>query len=476
MVEGEHLVQRHRHGFSNGRSGPDWVHIVVPKSFTMCYATSKRLFDIVCASLGLLVLAPVGLVIALLVKLSDGGPVFFGQIRIGQFGKPFRIWKFRSMVVNADQIGVPVTKALDPRITRIGRFLRKTKLDELPQLWNVLVGEMSFVGPRPEVPRYVDRYTPEQREILNCRPGITDVASLLFRNEEALLCGTADVEGFYLQYCVPKKIELNRQRAQRASLLQDIWVILQTLCPYWLGVLTVYGIALMASLWLSYQLRSDFAMTPRHYEEFKRSLPWMVLPQLALLFWRGQIRGLISYFSIPELRRVALALGMALPIQVGICYLIRNSQGPERSLFLIDLILSFFALCGVRIAFRLLREHSLEPKSGPPSRVCRVAIIGTGDLATNLALDFGRRGRAHRQVVAFFDDNPHAWHKRPHDIPVVGMPECLLNREWLDKLDEVIVALPEEDPVRLQAIGAMLKPLPLKVTFACAWPAPDSAL
>jgi hypothetical protein len=376
------------------------------------------------------------------------------------------------MVPNADKLGVPLTKEEDPRITWIGRFLRKTKLDELPQLWNVLVGEMSFVGPRPEVPRYVERYTPEQREILKYVPGITDVATLLFRNEEVLLRGTADVEGFYLQYCLPKKIELNRQHAEHASLRQDIWIILQTLCPYWLGVLTVYGIALVASLWLAYQLRTDFGMTPQHYEEFKRCLPWMVLPQLVLLFWRGQIRGLISYFSIPEMQRTAAALGAALLLQVALCLVVQRHQAPGRTIFLMDFILSFFALCGVRMAFRLLREHSFKTQSGAPSRVWRVAIIGTGELATNLALDFVRSAKGARQVVAFFDDDPRAWNKRPHDIPVVGMPECLLNPDWLEEIDEVVVALPEEDPGRLQAIGEMLKSLPLKVTFASDWPAP----
>src|SRR5208283_41719 len=143
----------------------------------MWYAFSKRSFDIICSSLGLIVLFPVGLLIGLLVKLSDLGPVFYGQIRIGRFGKPFRIWKFRSMVVNADQLGVPLTKEEDPRITWLGRFLRKTKLDELPQLWNVLLGDMSFVGPRPEVPRYVEKYTTGQKRVLALRPGITDLAT-----------------------------------------------------------------------------------------------------------------------------------------------------------------------------------------------------------------------------------------------------------------------------------------------------------
>src|SRR3989440_496814 len=159
----------------------------------MSYPALKRLFDIVWASIGLLLLLPVGLLIGLLIKLTGGGPVFYGQTRIGQFGKPFRIWKFRSMVVNADQTGLSLTKGEDPRVTWIGRLLRKTKLDELPQLWNVLVGDMSFVGPRPEVPRYVARYTPEQREILKYKPGITDMATMFFRNEEALLRGSGDL-------------------------------------------------------------------------------------------------------------------------------------------------------------------------------------------------------------------------------------------------------------------------------------------
>ena len=390
----------------------------------MAYPFTKRLFDILCASLGLLVLAPVGLLIGLLVKLANRGPIFYGQIRIGQFGKPFRIWKFRSMVVNADQIGAPLTSENDPRITWLGRLLRKTKLDELPQLWNVLVGDMSLVGPRPEVPRYVDLYTLEHREILKYKPGITDVASLLFRNEEELLRGAGDLEGFYLRYCLPKKIELNRQYAERATLLQDLWIIFQTLFPYWLGVLVIYFISLTFSFWLSYQLKSDFRATRQHYEEFRHFLPLIVFPQLILLVWRGQLRGLLSYFSVPEMRKTFIALAAALVLQVGFCYPLQGRLVPTPSILLMDFILSFFTLCGVRMAFRLLREQfsRTRPAYQVPPR--RVALIGTGELATNLLLDFARSETPARRVVAFFDDNPHTWHKRPHDIPVVGMPEC----------------------------------------------------
>lgn len=436
----------------------------------MFYLTVKRLFDIWCAAIGLLILMPVGLMIGLLIKMSDGGPVFFAQPRVGQNGRPFRIWKFRSMVINADKLGVPLTKEEDPRITWIGRFLRKSKLDELPQLWNVLVGDMSFVGPRPEMRKYVDQYTPEQREILKFKPGITDMATMLFRNEEALLRGAEDVEAFYLRYCLPRKIELNLQYAQRATVLQDLWIIVQTLCPYWLGVLNIYVTTLVVSFWLAYELRSDFRTTPKDFEEFRRYLPWIVLPQLILLFWSGQLRGMISYFSVPEMRRTTTAIGLALLLQFGLSTFSQGRLEPAISLLLIDALLSLCMLCGVRLTCRLLREQSINSKTVNPDKVRRVAIIGTGKQATNLALDFASSKSAPRQVIAFFDDNPHTWHQRPYDIPVMGMPECLLNAEWQSKIDEVIVALPEAGPARLQEIREMLERLPVKVTFASTWP------
>jgi FlaA1/EpsC-like NDP-sugar epimerase len=233
---------------------------------------------------------------------------------------------------------------------------------------------------------------------------------------------------------------------------------------------------LVASFWLCYQLRSDFQMTARNSEEFRRCLPWMVLPQIVLLFWRGQLRGLVSYFSIPEMRRTVAALGAAFVLQIGFCRVFETSRAPGRSIFLMDVLLSFFALCGVRMAFRLLRERSStsEPKS--VARVWRVAIIGTGELATNLALDFARSHSPARRVVAFFDDDPNTWQKRPHDIPVFGMPECLLNPEWLKKIDEVIIALPEENAARLGQIEELLKGSRLKVSLAPRWsvPAPEN--
>jgi lipopolysaccharide/colanic/teichoic acid biosynthesis glycosyltransferase len=194
--------------------------------------TAKRLYDLFFASLGLVLLGPILLLIALAVKLADRGPVFYRQRRIGRDGVPFFIWKFRTMIPGADTCGPPVTSNGDVRVTSIGRLLRRTKLDELPQLWNVVCGEMSLVGPRPEVARYVEHYTPEQRAILRHKPGITDLASLRFRDEESLLQSSTAMEQFYIEQCLPRKLQLNQEYAGKANLLTDTWIILQTICPY----------------------------------------------------------------------------------------------------------------------------------------------------------------------------------------------------------------------------------------------------
>jgi lipopolysaccharide/colanic/teichoic acid biosynthesis glycosyltransferase len=190
---------------------------------------SKRLFDLLFAGCGLVILSPALVVLAALVKLADGGPILFSQQRVGRGGRLFWILKFRSMVVNAERLGLSVTAAGDPRITRPGRFLRRTKLDELPQLWNVWRGEMSFVGPRPEVPGYVAKYTSEQKLVLRLKPGITDLATLEFRHEEELLLKAPNPGRFYLDYCIPRKIELNLAYAETANLWKDTRIILQTL-------------------------------------------------------------------------------------------------------------------------------------------------------------------------------------------------------------------------------------------------------
>ncbi|MDH7578545.1 MAG: sugar transferase [Bacillota bacterium] len=190
---------------------------------------SKRAFDLFWATLGLLMLSPLFVVIAVLIKLEDKGPVFFRQERVGYRGKSFRIWKFRTMVIDAEKCGGQLTVGRDPRITRVGYWLRKTKLDELPQLINVLLGEMSLVGPRPEVPLYVSLYTPEQRRVLDLVPGITDPASITYRNESEVLARSGYPEQKYIEEIMPEKIRINLNYAAKATVWSDIWVIIQTI-------------------------------------------------------------------------------------------------------------------------------------------------------------------------------------------------------------------------------------------------------
>lgn len=188
----------------------------------------KRLFDLLVALAGLLILAPVFLVIAGAVRLSSRGPVLFRQERVGCHGRPFLILKFRTMVQDAEQRGPQLTAGDDARVTGLGAVLRHYKLDELPQLLNVLRGDMSLVGPRPEVPRYVAQYTPAQRRVLEVRPGITDPASVAFRNEAAILAQAKDPERYYIECIMPEKLRMNLEYLDRRSFWLDLRLIVQT--------------------------------------------------------------------------------------------------------------------------------------------------------------------------------------------------------------------------------------------------------
>lgn len=188
----------------------------------------KRLFDVIASGFGLIVLSPLFLVLAIWIKCDSKGPVFYRQVRVGFRNKDFRIFKFRSMRVGADKGSLVTIGGHDPRITRSGYFIRKFKLDELPQLINVFVGDMSLVGPRPEVRHYVDYWTPEQMHVLDVRPGITDPASIKFRNENELMEQAEDPEKYYIEVIMQEKIKLYLEYVEKHSFLYDFGLILKT--------------------------------------------------------------------------------------------------------------------------------------------------------------------------------------------------------------------------------------------------------
>ena len=188
----------------------------------------KRTFDIIASGCGLIVLSPLLLIIAIWIKCDSKGPVFYRQVRVGKNNKDFRIYKFRSMKIGADKAGLITVGGRDPRVTRSGYYIRKYKLDELAQLINVFVGDMSLVGPRPEVRKYVDMYTPEQMHVLDVRPGVTDLASIRYRNENELLEKAEDPDKYYIEVIMQDKLRINLEYVQNHSFWYDIKLIFGT--------------------------------------------------------------------------------------------------------------------------------------------------------------------------------------------------------------------------------------------------------
>lgn len=188
----------------------------------------KRVFDIVFSFFGLILLFPLLILIVFLIMITTKGPIIYRQLRVGRNNNDFIIFKFRTMSVDADKLGLLTIGGRDARVTKLGFYLRKFKLDELPQLANVLKGDMSFVGPRPEVRKYVDLYNPMQMQVLNVRPGITDLASIEFRNENELLLSQEDPDSYYINVIMPKKLQINLDYLKESTFFKDICVIVKT--------------------------------------------------------------------------------------------------------------------------------------------------------------------------------------------------------------------------------------------------------
>ncbi|KAB7530502.1 sugar transferase [Flagellimonas olearia] len=189
----------------------------------------KRILDIFLSSVGIVLTSPILLLSSVLIKLSSKGPIIYKQKRVGRYNNDFNIFKFRTMYLNSDKKGLITVGDRDPRVTSVGYYLRKLKIDELPQLFNVLLGQMSMVGPRPEVRKYVDLYSPEDLKVLNVKPGITDYASILFRNENELLKDAPDPHKKYIEEIMPKKLSLNKEYISQQSFVTDLKIICLTM-------------------------------------------------------------------------------------------------------------------------------------------------------------------------------------------------------------------------------------------------------
>ena len=444
---------------------------------------TKRIFDIVFSAAGLILLAPLFIAVALLVKLGSTGPVFFAQKRMGRSFRPFDLYKFRSMVVDAPDTGISITVAEDPRITRVGRLLRKTKVDELPQLWNVLKGDMSLVGPRPEVEKYVEIHRDDYEEILRVRPGITDIASLTYKDEEKVLKGKTDPEEFYIHVLLPEKIKMAKEYVRKASVLHDLKLILltvlklvyphdevtiliETVTPYRKPIVTGTQILIFAlSSYLAFLVRFDANIPVSELRVFLKYLPVLLIIRVLMLFAFSLGQGLWRYVSVKDLVNIILATTLGSLLFVFILKVFFDNASYPRSVYVVDWFLNVFLLSSIRL-FRRLHDK----RNGRKVFKKRVIIIGAGDGAEMLLRDVDYSPYYPYEVIGLIDDSPAMKGLRIRNFPILGsrseLPD-IVNRE---RPDEFIIATPSASRLEFTNLLEELRQygLPIK-TMPSLW-------
>jgi FlaA1/EpsC-like NDP-sugar epimerase len=374
------------------------------------------------------------------------------------------------MVQDAPLRGLPITAGNDPRITGIGKFLRRSKIDELPQLWNVLIGDMSLVGPRPEVDKYVAQYGDDYREILSIRPGITDIASLTYSNEESILKDKSDPEEYYIHVLLPEKIRLAREYVRKASVIYDLKLIFLTIFkliypreallkiingagPYRRAIVVgiQLGIFIIAS-YLAFCIRCEGRPTPVFVEMFLKYLPLLLLIRVIMLFVFQLDRGLWRYVSVRDLINISVASTIGSVLFAVIVRYISGDTGYPRSVFMIDWFLNIILLSAIRL-FRRLHERS----EGKTADVKRVIVIGAGDAAEMLLRDIEYSPFYPYEVIGLIDDDPLKKGLKIRNVPILGNRKELRNIIEQQCPDEFLIAIPSASPSQLQVLVQELR-------------------
>lgn len=395
----------------------------------------KRLLDATLAAFGLLVLLPLLIIVGILIKLDSPGPVFFRQRRVGLHGRPFHVLKFRTMVVGAYAMGSRLTTKHDPRVTRLGQILRWFKIDELPQLMNVLKGEMSLIGPRPEDPFFVQYYSDEQREVLTVRPGMLGPSQILGRDElESYPEGLQDTEAHYIQHILPDKLARDLEYVRSATLLSDLQLLLRGSWATLLGSIKVNylwrrrrrialmgaDLGLIMTAWCAAVLirydgdwpAADFALPP---------LLILIAARPASLLYYGAYQGIPAYFGLWDLVALVKAVSVSAVAAAGLTFFAGLQKFP-RSVFAIDWALVLFLLGGLRYALRGWVKRKARRQRG---RRQRAVIVGAGPSGEQIARTLLEDPLSPYRPVAFIDDMPERWGALIHGVRVVGGPPDL---------------------------------------------------
>jgi len=444
---------------------------------------TKRAIDIALSASALVLLGPILLLVAVAIRLDSRGSIIFRQARAGRDGVPFGIWKFRTMVADAERLGPVITTAGDARVTRVGAWLRRTKLDELPQLVNVLRGEMSFVGPRPEVPKYVALYTPAQRAVLNVRPGITGISQLEWRDEEAQLHGVEDIEAAYVQRLLPAKLRLDMEYVRNQSLGTDLSILVRTafrltdvpqergadtrrtvrrtVIRYRRAPVVVMQLLVVAlSNYAAFLLRFDGVLPVRDALLFWQGLPWLLLIRGVTFVPFRLYEGLWRYTSIYDLQ---MLLGGILTSSLMFGGYALSSVGPAgypRSVLIIDFILLTLALGGLRLIRRITTELAL---TGPTFN--RLLVYGAGDAGEMIVREIRQKPSFGYRPVGFIDDDPRKIGTSIHGVRVLGTSEHLASIVKRHRPSAFLIAVPNSAPERIRSIVEVLEAfnLPIKI-------------
>jgi lipopolysaccharide/colanic/teichoic acid biosynthesis glycosyltransferase len=409
----------------------------------------KRTFDIVLALLGLILLCPFFLAAAILIKLDSKGPVFFRQVRVGKNGTPFEMLKFRTMMESMHWAGPPVAPRNDPRVTSFGAILRRFKINEFPQLFNVLKGDMSFVGPRPEVPELFAFYGPEEKRIVSVRPGIVGPSQIQMRNEEELYAEDVDPKEYYLTHILPKKLKIDLEYVDNRSFLKDILFIVHGILITLTGAITrrhlfenseqiavfVCDTFICAfSYLLAYFLRFEGQLSPVHQEIILRTLPCVVVGRMLALTYYGLYGTLVFYMSYDDLIKVLKGVTVSSLLIILLTFLVGERSHP-RSVFAIDWFIVIGLLEGYRMAIRILRRRLKGDRKKLRKRILIYGADGMGDLAV-------RYWRMERdgEVVGFVDNDPKKLRKRFRGLKILGSRHDIEAIVRLYHVDQVVIA------------------------------------